>query len=83
MPDMTRKFKIELTKRERRELEALVRKQSIGAAFQRRARILLLADAKHPDGRRTDANIAELVGLCERRLFAFGRSLFESVIQNP
>jgi len=33
MPDMTRKFKIELTKRERRELEALVRKQSIGAAF--------------------------------------------------
>lgn len=68
MPDMTRKFTIELTKQERRELEALVRKQSIGAALQRRARILLLADAKHPDGRRTDANIAELVGLCERQV---------------
>lgn len=68
MPDKTRKFKIELTKRERRELESLVRKQSIGAALQRRARILLLADAKHPDGRRTDANIAELVGLCERQV---------------
>ena len=68
MPDTMRKFKIELTKKERRELESLLRKQSVGAALQRRARILLLADARHPDGRRTDANIAELVGLCERQV---------------
>lgn len=68
MPDIARKFKVELTIEERKELEALVRKQSMGAARHRRARILLLADAIHPDGRRTDANIAELVGLCERQI---------------
>jgi Homeodomain-like domain len=68
MPDTTRKFKIELTKKEREELLALLRKQSVGAALQRRTRILLLADSRHPDGRRTDANIAELVGLCERQV---------------
>lgn len=68
MPESARKFKVELTIEERKELETLVRKQSIGAARQRRARILLLADANHPDGRRTDANIAELVGLCERQI---------------
>ena len=68
MPDTTLKIKIELTKEERSELESLLRKQSVGAALQRRARILLLADSRHPDGRRTDANIAELVGLCERQV---------------
>lgn len=59
---------MELTESERRELEAVVRKQSVGAAVQRRARILLLSDRNHPDGRRIDANIAELVGLSERQV---------------
>jgi hypothetical protein len=68
MADLARKLKVELTKTERKELEAIVRRQSVGAAKQRRARILLLADQNHPDGRRTDANIAELVGLCERQV---------------
>lgn len=68
MANMARKLSVELTERERKELEALVRKQSVGAAKQRRARILLLADRNHRDGRRTDANIAELVGLSERQV---------------
>lgn len=68
MPVSTGKFKVELSVEQRRELEAIVRKQSVGAAKQRRARILLLADANDPDGRRTDANIAELVGLSIRQV---------------
>ncbi len=68
MANMARKLIVKLTKTERKELAAFVRRQSVGAAKQRRARILLLADQNHPDGRRTDANIAELVGLCERQV---------------
>ena len=68
MASLAHKLKVELTAAERRELEAIVRKQSVGAAVQRRARILLLSDRNHADGRRIDANIAELVGLCERQV---------------
>jgi Homeodomain-like domain len=68
MENTTRKLNVELTAKERKELKAIVRRQSVGAAKQRRARILLLADVNHPDGRRTDANIAELVNLCERQV---------------
>jgi hypothetical protein len=68
MASLDHKLKVELTAAERRELEAVVRKQSVGAALQRRARILLLSDRNHPDGRRIDANIAELVGLSERQV---------------
>jgi hypothetical protein len=68
MASLDHKLKVELTPAERRELEAVVRKQSVGAAVQRRARILLLSDRNHPDGRRIDANIAELVGLSERQV---------------
>lgn len=68
MASLDQKLKVELTAAQRRELEAVVRKQSIGAAVQRRARILLLSDRNHPDGRRSDANIAELVGLSERQV---------------
>jgi hypothetical protein len=59
---------VELTEQERRELQSIVRRQSVGAATQRRARILLLADSSHPDGRRTDETIAELVGLSARQV---------------
>ncbi len=68
MPDTSRKFQVELSATERKELLAVVRRQSVGASKQRRARILLLADSSHPDGRRTDANIAELVGLSTRQV---------------
>lgn len=68
MASRDQKLKVELTADERRELEAIVRRQSVGAAVQRRARVLLLSDVNHPDGRRIDANIAELVGLSERQV---------------
>lgn len=68
MASLKQKLKVALTAAERSELEAVLRKQSVGAAVQRRARILLLSDVNHPDGRRIDANIAELVGLSERQV---------------
>ena len=68
MADTTRKLKVQLSAEERSELEAIVRQQSVGAAKHRRARILLLSDVNHPDGRRTDANIAELVQISERQV---------------
>lgn len=68
MSSLAHKLKVELSAEERHELEAIVRRQSVGAAVQRRARILLLSDVVHPEGRRTDANIAELVGLSERQV---------------
>lgn len=68
MASLDHKLKVELAAAQRRELEAVVRKQSVGAAVQRRARILLLSDRNHPEGRRSDANIAELVGLSERQV---------------
>jgi hypothetical protein len=49
---------VDLTAAERLELEAVLRSQSVGAAKLRRARILLLSDVGHPEGRRTDADIA-------------------------
>ncbi|MCA9055674.1 MAG: helix-turn-helix domain-containing protein [Planctomycetaceae bacterium] len=68
MASLDHKLKVALSADERRELEAIVRRHSVGAAVQRRARILLLSDINHPDGRRIDANIAELVGLSERQV---------------
>lgn len=68
MANLARKLKVGLTAAERVALQALVRQQSIAAGKQRRARVLLLSDVNHPEGRRTDANIAELVGLSERQV---------------
>ena len=68
MARTTRKFKVELSAAERQELEAIVRQQSVGVAKHRRARILLLSDVNHPQGRRTDATIAELVHISERQV---------------
>lgn len=62
------KLSVRLTAAEREELEAVVRRQGVGASKHRRARILLLSDAAHEDGQRTDAYIAERVGLCERQV---------------
>ncbi len=68
MSDTSRKYRVELSPTERRELQGIVRRHSVGASKLRRARILLLSDSNHPDGRRTDANIAELVGLSKRQV---------------
>jgi len=65
---MSAKVEVHLTSDVRAELEAVGRSQSVGAAVARRARILLLADEDHLDGRRTDADIVEVVGLSERQV---------------
>jgi hypothetical protein len=68
MPELTKKFTVHLSAAYRAELEAVCRRQSVGAAKVRRARILLLSDMDHPDGRRRDWEIAEAVGLCVRQV---------------
>ena len=68
MPNRNVKASVHLTAEQRTELEAICRRQSVGAAKLRRARILLLADEDHPEGRRPDWQIAEVVGLSERQV---------------
>jgi transposase len=68
MADLSKKVKVFLTAEQRATLEQLVRQHGVGAAKQRRARILLLADEGHPEGGLCDRLIAERVGLCERQV---------------
>lgn len=63
---MSEKVQVHLAPEVREELEALCRKQSVSAAKVRRARILLLSDDDHPEGRRPDWQIAEIVGIGEK-----------------
>lgn len=63
---MAEKVAVHLPVEMRQELEALCRKESVPAVKVRRARILLLADSDHPDGRRPDWQIAEIVGVGEK-----------------
>lgn len=66
MPGTNVKQVVRLTPDQRDELTALTRLQTVAAAQARRARILLLADADHPEGQRPDHYIARVVGVCER-----------------
>ena len=68
MPDTSRKLRVYLTTEQRTTLAALCRSQSVGAAKQRRARILLLSDEGRPEGAVTDKQIALGVGLSERQV---------------
>ncbi len=68
MPDLTKKLIVCLSESQRSELEALCRRQSVGASKLRRARILLLSDTGHADGRRRDWEIAEAVDISERQV---------------
>ena len=85
MPNLKAKYKVVLSRTQRAELEALCRQQVVGARKLRRARILLLADEADPQGRRTDAYIAEVVGLSERQVVrirqAFVREGLQPVLQ--
>ena len=72
------KYQVLLSAGVRTELEALVRKTSAGAAKIRRAKILLLADAAHPDGGCPDWEIAEEVGLCERQVVRIRQKFVKS-----
>jgi Homeodomain-like domain len=68
MPNTNTKYKVRLSREQRSEFEAICRQQCVGASKLRRARILLMADEVHPDGRRPDWHIAEVVGLSERQV---------------
>jgi hypothetical protein len=62
------KHKVVLSVEQRADLEYMVRQTAIGVAKKRWATILLLADEAHPDGQRTDEQIAAEVGICVRHL---------------
>jgi len=68
MPDLSKKLTVHLSSEYRADLEAICRRQSVAAAKVCRARILLMSDADHPDGRRRDWEIAEVVGVSERQV---------------
>src|SRR5262249_36503296 len=68
MSDLSQKVKVFLTAKQRANLEAIDRQQSVGAAKQRRARILLLSDENRPEGSLCDRLIGERVGLSERQV---------------
>lgn len=68
MAQQVRKWVVRLTAEQREELERLVRSQKTSALAVKRARILLLADAVHPEGRRTDEFIGERIGMTRRQV---------------
>ena len=68
MPDLSKKHRVVLSPPYRAELEAVCRRRSVAAATVRRARVLLMSDEGHADGRRRDWEIAEAVGVCERQV---------------
>lgn len=68
MPHSNLKFTVRLSPELREELEGICRRQSVGAARVRRARILLMSDENHPEGGRHDREIAEVVGLSQRQV---------------
>lgn len=63
-----RKWEVELSLQQREELTKIVRPQSGRSLAVKRARVLLLCDQAHPEGRRTDKQTADLVGLTTRQV---------------
>ena len=61
--DEGRKFKVYLTPEQRQRLETLTRSGQAAAKKILHARILLMADAEHPQGRWHDEQIAHALGL--------------------
>ena len=68
MAQQVRKWVIELTDEQRSEAEQVTRSQKASTLTSRRAQVLLLADANHADGRRTDETIAVMVGMTRRQV---------------
>ena len=58
-----KEYRVKLTKAQREMLQALTGSGTIKVRQYKRARVLLLADEGHPDGARTDAEIAERVDI--------------------
>lgn len=63
-----KKYVVQLTDEGRAELEAVVRAQNATSRQSNRARVLLLSDVNHVDGRRPDWQIGEIVGLSEKQI---------------
>jgi hypothetical protein len=68
MPNLAAKLKVRLSTGEREELAKIARSGSVGAREAQRAKILLLVDEIHVEGRRSDAYAAEVVGVSERQV---------------
>lgn len=68
MPNTTRKLKVHLSAEQRAVLLETCSRHSVAAAKVRRARVLLMSDEDHPEGRRRDWEIAEAVGISERQV---------------
>jgi transposase len=58
-----RKFRVELSKEQRKTLQEMTRRGTIKVRKYKRARILLLADETQAEGGRTDSEVAEQVGV--------------------
>lgn len=63
-----KKYVVHLTKKQRSELEKNVRSQNALTLNTKRARVLLLSDGNHIEGRRPDWQIGEIVGLSEKQV---------------
>lgn len=61
-------YKVVLSDEDRSGLEYMTRQRSIGVAKKRWAAILLLADQAHPEGGRSDEEIAAEVGISVRQI---------------
>ena len=61
--DTPRKYVVRLDPDQRQRLATLTRTGSVSARKLTHARVLLLADAAHPDGQRPDAYIAAALGV--------------------
>ena len=64
----TKKYVVHLTKTERSNLEKLVRSQKTSSLQTKRARVLLLSDMNHAEGRRPDWQIGEIIGFSEKQV---------------
>lgn len=60
---MGKEYRVELTPEQREQVEELTCRGEIKVRKYKRARILLLADENHPKGGKTDAEIAEQIGV--------------------
>ena len=76
-----KKWVVRLTAQGRAELEATLRSQSVASGEYRRARVLLLSDADHVDGRRPDWQIGEIVGLSEKQIKRIRQQFVEQGLQ--
>ena len=68
MGERVRKYEVHLSHEQRDELSAFARAQNTTTLQSRRARVLLLSDQGHAEGRRADWEIGEIVGLSEKQV---------------